>query len=80
MSRPTYEEWCKEFRFGSMCKIPDKRRPSQPGEFDHDKFIKRIQNYGKDEKQQNFWRQVCETFFTLCKGKVQKAWNKIDIA
>ena len=52
MSRPTYEEWCKEFKFGSMSKKPDLRRQYQPGEFDYDKFIKRINNIGREPKQQ----------------------------
>jgi hypothetical protein len=76
----SYTTWCKKFKVGSRVQKYDTKKYYEEGEYDYEKFIKMIKNYGNDKKQSSIWGQISETLFTLCKGKVQKAWNKINIA
>jgi hypothetical protein len=77
--RISYNQWCKKFKVGSRVQKNELKKYYAEGEYDYNKFIKMIKNYGKENTQQNIWRQISETFFTLCKGQVQKAWNKINL-
>jgi hypothetical protein len=66
MSRPDYNEWCEEFRFGSMYRVPDQKRSYQLGEFNSDKFIKYIKNYGTEQKHQSsIWSESLKWFRSL---------------
>lgn len=75
-----YNAWCKKFKVGSRVEKSASKKIYEPGEYDYDKFIKMIQNYGNNKKQSSIFREISETFFTLCKRQVQKTWNKISIA
>lgn len=75
-----YNAWCKKFKVGSRIEKGTSKKIYQPGEYDYDKFIKMIKSYDKNKKQSDIWKQASEAFLALCKGKMQKAWNKISIA
>ena len=76
----SYTAWCKKYKVGSRVEKYNTKKYYEAGEYDYDKFIKMIQNYGTNKKQSSFWRQISETLFTLREGKMQKAWNKINVA
>jgi hypothetical protein len=80
VKQPSYNAWCKKYKVGSRVDKSKLTRFYEDGEYDYNKFIKMIENYGKDRKQSNIWKQISETLFTLCKGQVQKAWNKTSVA
>ena len=42
--------------------------------------LERSNRFDKNKKQSDIWKQASEAFLALCKGKMQKAWNKISIA
>ena len=75
----SYTAWCKKYKVGSRVQKYQTVKYYEDGEYDYDKFIKMIQNYG-NTKQPSFWGQISETLFTLCKRQVQKTWNKINLA
>ena len=76
----SYNAWCKKFKVGSRVDKSKLTKFYGEGEYDYNKFIKMVKNYGEDRKQSNIWRQTSEAFLTLCKGQMQKAWDKINIA
>jgi len=78
--QPSYTAWCKKYKVGSRVEKYNTKKYYEEGEYDYDKFIKMIQNYGNNKKQSSIWRHISETLFTLCKRQMQKAWNKIIIA
>jgi hypothetical protein len=78
--RMSYTAWCKKYKVGSRVQKYSTKKFYEDGEYDYDKFIKMIQNYGNNKKQPSIWRQISETFLALCKGQMQKARNKISIA
>jgi hypothetical protein len=80
VKQPSYNAWCKKFKVGSRINKFEHKKFYAEGEYDYDKFIKMIKNYGEDRKQSNIWKQISEAFFALCKGQVQKAWNKTSVA
>jgi hypothetical protein len=76
----SYTAWCKKYKVGSRVQKYQMKKYYEEGEYDYDKFIKMIQNYGTNKKQSPIWRQISEAFFALCKRQVQKTRNKISIA
>ena len=80
VKQPSYNAWCRKYKVGSRVDKSKLTRFYAEGEYDYSKFIKMVKSYGEDRKQPNIWQQIGEAFLTLCKGQVQKAWNKISIA
>jgi hypothetical protein len=76
----SYNQWCKKFKVGSRIDKSKLTSFYADGEYDHNKFIKMINNYGQNKQRQNILQQISEALLTLCKGQVQKARNKISIA
>jgi len=75
----SYNQWCKKFKVGSRVEKRSSNNFYEDGEYDYNKFIKMIKNYGI-KKQSNIWKQTSKTFLLLFKRQMQKAWNKINFA
>ena len=51
--RMSYTAWCKKFKVGSRVQKYETKKYYEEGEYDYEKFIKMIQNYGTDQKQRS---------------------------
>ena len=73
-------EWMKKYKVSSRYEKPNIKKMYQEGEYDKDKFIKMIKNYGTKNQPKTSIQQIRETLSLLRNWKVQEAWNKINFA
>ena len=61
-----YTVWCKKFKVGSRVQKYTTKNFYKDGEYDYEKFIKMIQNYGADKKQRSsMWSESLDRLRNL---------------
>jgi hypothetical protein len=62
----SYTTWCKKFKVGSRVQKYNTKKYYEEGEYDYEKFIKMIKNYGTDQKQRSsMWSESLDRLRSL---------------
>jgi predicted RecB family nuclease len=62
----SYTAWCKKFKVGSRVQKYNTKKYYEEGEYNYEKFIKMIKNYGTNQKQRSsIWSESLDRLRSL---------------